>query len=60
MKKYLVKSYKRMGIANFQSKESVMTEEEVRLNFPTWEGAEFHEVGGIRYQIIEIIDQTRS
>ena len=53
-KKYKVIRLTRTGVSRFEEKESVMTEEMLRMNFPTWKGDTVHRVGKFIYQINEI------
>jgi len=53
-KKYKVIRLTRTGVSRFEEQESVMTEEMLRMNFPTWKGDVIHRVGKFIYQINEI------
>ncbi len=53
-KKYKVIRLTRTGVSRFEEKESVMTEEMLRMNFPTWKGDTVHRVGKFIYHINEI------
>jgi len=54
MKQYRVVKWKRTGLSRFESSESIMTEDTVRMNFPTWQGDAVHRVGRYIYHINEI------
>jgi len=54
MKKYIVSKKQRIGIANFKTTDSVMTEDQVKMAFPTWSGDKIHKVGRYIYQILLI------
>jgi len=54
MKKYKVIKWKRTGMSRFESSESIMTEDMLRMNFPTWKGDTVHHVGRHIYHIEEI------
>ena len=54
MKKYRVVKWKRTGLSRFESSESIMKEDTVRMNFPTWQGGTVHRVGRYIYHINEI------
>ena len=54
MKNYIVEKRERIGIANFRSSHSVMSEEQVKMSFPTWKGDKIHKVGRYIYQILLI------
>ena len=54
MKKYKVTKWKRTGMSRFESSESIMAEDMLRMNFPTWKGDSVHHVGRNIYHIEEI------
>ena len=54
MKKYIVEKRVRTGIAKFKITNKVMTEDVLRMSFPSWQGATEHKVGKILY-IIRLI-----
>ena len=54
MKKYIVEKSTRIGVANFKSVTSIMTEEQVKMSFPTWSGSSFHKSGKFMYRILLI------
>jgi hypothetical protein len=54
MKNYKVVKWKRTGMSSFESSESIMTEDMLRMNFPTWKGDTVHHVGRHIYHIEEI------
>lgn len=54
MKNYIVEKKERIGIANFKITHSVMSEEQVKMSFPTWNGDKIHKVGRYLYRILLI------
>lgn len=54
MKKYIVEKSTRIGIANFKTVTSIMSEQQVKMSFPTWNGSYDHKVGKFFYKIILI------
>jgi hypothetical protein len=54
MKNYIVSKKKRIGIANFKITHSVMSEDQVKMTFPTWDGNKIHKSGRYIYEILLI------
>ena len=54
MKNYIVSKKQRIGIANFKITHSVMSEEQVKMSFPTWDGSKIHKSGRYIYEILLI------
>ena len=54
MKNYIVEKKERIGVANFKTSLSVMTEEQVKMAFPTWRGDKIHKTGRLIFRILLI------
>ena len=54
MKNYIVEKSERIGVANFKTVTRIMTEEQVKMSFPTWEGSMLHKSGKTMYKILLI------
>lgn len=58
MKQYKVIKYIRTGLSRFEKKEIMMSEDMVRMSFPTWNGDFVHHIGRDIYHIEEINKAT--
>ncbi len=58
MKQYKVIKFTRTGLSRFEKKEIMMSEDMVRMSFPTWNGDVVHHVGRDIYHIEEMNEAT--
>ena len=54
IKKYIVETRIRTGVAKFKTTNSVMSEDQVKMSFPSWKGEVEHRIGNVLY-IIRLI-----